>query len=185
MISPRRRRSVILAATAAVTAVLAGPAPAPGAAQGCTNFTPAIIEAAAAPVAQLTSLAREDTPMTIFYEHKPSTPAAEEKIYINVQAYVSRNSTIRGRLSFDKDSDINMIVYNDKGEQVAAADGVNYLPLRVGPVDFQNGGRATVGKEELPPVKAKSCQGFTLESRAFITTGTAVKLELWIGGARR
>lgn len=150
----------------------------------CIPFTAGVIDAAAAPVAQLTHHATKDTPMTIYYEHKTSTPAAEEKIYFNVQSYLPATTTIRGRLEFDKQSDVNMFVYDEKGNQIAAADGVNYVPLHVGPLDFENGGRATVGEEQLPGIKARPCAGFTLESRAFFSTGTGVKLQLWSVGGR-
>lgn len=150
----------------------------------CDLFTSAIIDAAAAPISQLTAGATKETPLTIYYEHKTSTPAAPEKLYFNVQSYLPATATLRGRLEFHKQSDINMYVFDKEGDQVAAADGVNYLPLHVGPVDLQNGGRATVGEEQLPGVKAKPCAGFTLESNAFISTGTGVKLELWTLGGR-
>lgn len=168
----------------AVGATLLVPA-APGHGRSaCTPFSPATVEAAAAPVAQVTESARRETPLVIDYEHTASVVGpAEQKAYFNIQVYTRwPRAKLFLTQDFDRDSDVNMYLYDERGDEVARAESFNLLPIKVGPVDLERRGK--FGYEQMPVVKARRCAGFTLESRAFFTTGTAVRLKIWVARAR-
>ena len=205
MASRRMFRSVAVLAAAALVmgAFLALPAEAgkrkkKKKVKTCAAFTPAepqsnseqTAEALEAEVALVTDKNTKDSPLTIEYEHGPAlwetvnqVPIVEDTLFYNIQVDSrSKTPTLNLRLDWDpvSESDIDLYMYDGSGAEVESSGAYNPIPVP-GVLDAE--GRGGMGFESIPGFAASDCAGYTLESRAFTTTGQAVTLTAWLGAA--
>jgi hypothetical protein len=160
--------------------------------KGCATFAPVepqgsgsgeTAEALEAPVVQVTSAATEEAPIVVEYEHGPAlwetvtqTPLQEDTAFFNFQ--VVGTGGLHLRMDFGAESDIDMYLYDAAGTRVASSGAANQAPV---PGVLDANGNGGTGFESIPGWSAANCDGFTVESRAFMSPGTPVTLTAWLG----
>lgn len=164
----------------------------------CGRFVPSVpnspsgqkSEARKARVRRVTDAAIESSPVKTKYSFGPSlwepetrTPVSEDTFFVNLQvdtASATRGLFIRASWAETSTSDLELVLYDGAGEQVAISDANNLLPVAppAGASDYGTGGP---GYEQLSGYEASDCSGYTLEVRALRTTGEEVTLSVWLG----
>ncbi len=150
----------------------------------CDTFTPGMEEAAEAEVVKITPAATEENPVVIEYEHGmagPSIPLVghpglTESQYFNIQLYGAPNTGLWLKQEFSDRHDLDLYLFNEAGEEVAHSGGFNTLPQA-----YDSDGNATENSENIPGYPGDQCAGYTIESIAYLTPGTDVKLSIWYG----
>ena len=141
-------------------------------------------EAAEAKTVQVTTAATEEKPVVIEYEHGPAlwetltqTPIQEDTVFHNFQVVGTGGLHLRMEWP-GTESDIDMYLFDGSGTRVASSGAFNPVPV---PGVFDAGGNGGQGFESIPGFASSNCQGFTVESRAFMTPGEPVTLKAWLG----
>ena len=115
------------------------------------------------------------------WESATRTPIAEDTAFFNLQvdtASLHRQLFIRAEWPAPSPSEIDLVLYDGFGKQVAISDANNLLPATLPlPGSIGTGGP---GYEELSGYEAADCSGYTLEVRALRTLGEQVKLSAWL-----
>ena len=140
-------------------------------------------EALEAPVQKVTAAHTEAAPLVIEHEHGMAywdtvtqTPVQESTEFFNFQAEGAGGLHIRAEWP-GVQNDIDLYLYSD-GERVSSSGAFNPAPV---PLVFDAGGNGGQGFESIPGYPVAACNGLTLESRAFISTGDTVTLKVWLG----
>jgi len=186
------RRSIrvlapLVSATLAAGALAAAPV---HAAKPCKAFKPVAPqspsaqadEALDAKVVKLTNKATADKPVTIEFAQPPglwnpdgSGPIVDNSEFFNFQV-LSKASTVELNLhvvwATPSASDIDEYLYSSSGIEVSSSVAFNPAPA----VNPSTGG----GGFEKITIGARRCDGFTLESRPFITPGENVTIHAWL-----
>ena len=182
MRSPRFIRTIAVVGLSALVlgAFVAAPA---GAAKKkalkCSAFTPGIEGAAEAEVVKVTPKATEEKPVVIELEHGmagPSEASLNEEQFFNIQIY-GPSSGLYILEEFSDRHDVDLYLYDAAGEEVASSGAFNMAP--VGP--FSAGGNGGSNYESIPGFPVSTCEGYTIRSNAYLTSGTAATIKLWFG----
>lgn len=145
----------------------------------CDTFTPGVEDAAEAEVVKVTPAASEAKPLVIEFEHPGSIPVAPDKQYFNFQIHSGKPGTgLWIKSEFEERHDLDLYLYNEAGEEVALSGGFNTVPEA-----HDSDGNATTNSEQIPGYPVGQCEGYTLGSSAYLTSGTDVKLTVWLGEA--
>lgn len=169
----------------------------------CPAFTPAEPETSAdngaealeAPVAPVNDAHTAEAPLTIEFDHGaalwvPFTTRSvqEDTKFFNIQVFSKAPSThvyIRQEWApgpGTDDSDIDLYVYGADGAEVEHSGAFNPAPIgAVSQADLSDRARGGNGFESIPGMAAAQCDGYTIESRAFMTRGEAMTLKIWLG----
>ena len=143
----------------------------------CPAFASAVEGAEEAELFKVTPKATEEKPVVIEYEHGSAFPGpGQEHLYFNIQVY-GPASGLYIRQEFDNQSDIDLYLYDAAGEEVASSGAFNFAP--VGP--FSSDGNGGSGYESINGFPVETCDGFTIDSDAYATFGTAATLKIWFG----
>ena len=176
MRSTNKRVVLLTAAVALVGAALvAGPAQAK--AVKCSYFSPAVEDAAKAPVVKVTPKATEAKPITIKLQHPMSGPVAPDLQFANIQVF-GPSGSLNIREEFAAHSDIDLYLFDAGGEEVASSGAFNPAPI---PGVTDAGGNGGSGYESIPGFAVSQCAGFTIESSAYLTPGTEAVITVWLG----
>lgn len=148
-------------------------------------------EALKAKVRKITDASTEKYPAKMKYGFSTSlwewgtrTPIVEDTAFFNVQvdtADVGRGLYVSASWPSASASDIDIIVYDGTGAQVATSDTVSVLPQDP-PQEIPILGPS--GYEVIEGFPAADCSGYTIELRAIRTLGEDVQLRVWLGEER-
>jgi len=187
----RSFRGIAVVASAAMVLGAFAATPAEAKQKSCPAFVPREpsskseqkAEALEAEVVPVTDKATADKPIVIDYEHGLALwgedPIVEDTVFFNFQVQSKEPApALHVEMTWDtpSESDIDMFLYNSYTFQVASSTAANAAPSS--PVGSRTGG---MGFETIPGFSAFNCAGFTVESRAFMTTGEAVTLTVYLG----
>ncbi len=174
-----------------VGALAAGPADAAKKKKpACAPYATAVEAAAEAPVVQVSDAATEEKPVVVEFEHPASLvqeaaqlPDTQDEQYVNIQVTSKAPAGLYVKEEFNSRHDIDLYLYNDAAEEVASSGAFNPAPVAppVGPYNLNADGRGGESWESIAGFEAAPCQGFTAESIAYATTGTPVKMTIWLG----
>ncbi|MGH2756670.1 MAG: hypothetical protein ACRDI3_02665 [Actinomycetota bacterium] len=139
-------------------------------------------EAPDAKVIKVTSAATKKKPITIEFEHGPGfwipdeVPVIEDSAFFNVQVF-GKDSVLNVRTEWatigdQSRSDIDLYLFDSSGSQIGVSNTFNPLP----PLNESDGGPGF----EFISMPATTCEGFTIESRAFWSAGEDMVLDLWL-----
>lgn len=188
------RRLFRIAALASSAVVLAGALAAPAAARkGCGKFKPSepasasgqTGEALEEKVVKVTDKATENKPITIEFHQEPgawhpdgSEPMVDNSTFFNFQV-VSKQKVALLNLHADwgapTTSDLDYYLFDGTGTEIGSSTAFNPFP----PLNPSTGGE---GFEFIEGMPAPRCDGFTLESRPYLSpTGEDVTLTVWLG----
>jgi hypothetical protein len=180
MRSIRSLRVLAVIASAGMLVGALGAAPAHGKKKKpkptCPAFTSAVEGAEEAETLVVTPKATEAKPLEQELEFAPALPLNAEHFFTNVQS-LSPKHTLNIRLEFDGDSDIDLYLYDEAGEEVASSGAFNPAPI---PGVTDAGGNGGSGFESIPDFAASQCAGYTIESASYMTPGTAAILKVWL-----
>lgn len=159
---------------------LAGPGKKGKKKRPCPAFAPGVEDAQEAETLKVTRKATEKKPLAIEFEHGPAAPeVATESLYFNLQVQPKAKQTgLYLRLEFDDQSDVDLYLYDESGEEAAVSGAFNPAPI---PGATDAGGNGGPGFESIPGHAAARCEGFSVESRAYLTQGTPAVLKAWLG----
>ncbi len=144
----------------------------------CPAFASAVEGAEEAELVKVTPKATEEKPVVIEYEHGSAFPGpGQEHLYFNIQAF-GPPSGLYILQEFDNRSDIDLYLYDAAGEEVASSGAFNPAPI---PGVTDAGGNGGMGYESINGYPTATCEGFTIESDAYATFGTAATLKIWFG----
>ncbi|MGI8407379.1 MAG: hypothetical protein ACR2L3_02585, partial [Actinomycetota bacterium] len=145
-------------------------------------------EALEAEVVKVTDKATADKPIVIEYEHGPAlwdtatqTPIVEDTTFFNFQVQSKKPAPglhLEMTWPTPSESDIDMYLYDAAGARVASSGASNLAPV---PGVLDAGGNGGMGFETIPGNPAVNCAGYTVESRAFMTTGQMMTLTVYLG----
>ena len=193
----RSYRGIAVMASAAMVlgAFVAAPAEAKKK-KGCPAFSAAepvsdsgqTTEALEAEVVKVTDKATAEAPIVIEYEHGAAfwetatqTPVIEDTTFFNFQVESKQAAPglhVEMTWGTPSESDIDMYVYDATGTRIASSGAANQAPV---PGVTDAGGNGGMGFETIPGLATANCTGYTIESRAFMTTGQAVTLTVYLG----
>lgn len=193
----RSFRGIAVVASAAMVlgAFAAAPAEAKKKKKSCPAFQPVEptsdsgekAEALEAEIVKVTDKATADKPIVIEYEHGPAlwetatqTPIVEDTAFFNFQVQTKKPGAglhLEMTWPTPSESDIDMYLY-DTGARAASSGAFNPAPV---PGVFDASGNGGMGFETIPGFDAANCAGYTVESRAFMTTGQDVTLTVYLG----
>jgi hypothetical protein len=162
------------------------------AAKGCPKYKPkppasesGNAEAATkAKAHKVTDKATEKKPLVVEYHQDPgawtvdgSTPIVDTSSFHNFQLVTKKKNpvlTVRAEFMYPTASDLDFYLFDAFGNQAGASASFSPYP----PANPDNGGE---GFEQIPEIYARSCDGFTLESRPYLSpTGEDVTLKVWV-----
>ncbi|HVF53339.1 MAG TPA: hypothetical protein VNC78_06985 [Actinomycetota bacterium] len=175
-----------LAAVALLLGALAVPATAKPS-KGCPKFKPGVAPASEAQVLKVTDKATVDKPLVVNFTHATALPlpdmeplpVTEERLYYNIQLVTKSHAPGLFILEeFEDVSDIDLYLYDASGTEVASSAVFNPVPQ--GPLGGPTGGN---GYESVPGLDSTPCAGYTIESRAVLTEGSAATLKIWLEGS--
>ncbi len=145
-------------------------------------------EALEAEVVKVTDKATADKPIVIEYEHGPAlwedltqTPIVEDTAFFNFQVQSKKPAPgLHLEMTWEtpSESEMDMYLYDATGTRIAASNAFNAAPV---PGVFDAGGNGGTGFETIPGNPAVDCAGYTVESRALITTGQMMTLTVYLG----
>ena len=184
---------LLLSASLVFASVAAVPAEAKKKPRKCPAFAPVepdsgsgeTAEALEAPVIKVTDKATADTPIVLEYEHGMALwaswdqePIIEDTVFFNFQIESSRPAPglyVFQEWAKEPPSDMDLLLYS-AGQRVAYSGSSNAFPM---PTPIEETG--AWGLESIPGYATSTCAGYTVESRAFATTGEAMTLSVWLG----
>lgn len=199
-----RTLAVLASAGLIVGAFAAGPAdaakkkkkkPVPA----CAEFAPPPVasggttgsQAIEAEVAQLTTAHTEEAPLIIEFEHGPAfwdtathSPVQEDTKYFGIQLPPGiPQSGLYARIDWatPSPSDIDLYLYDDTGTEVEHSGALNVAPVPNPVLDLSDRGNGGMGYESISGLPVDQCNGFVVESQAFLTPGEAMTLTLYLG----
>ena len=194
--------AVMAIASLLVGSMVAGPADAKKKKKkkkkGCPAFAPVQPETASsngadaleAEIVKITDAMTEEKPLVIEYEHGAAAwvPFTSQKVqedakYFNFQVVSKAKETglyIRQEWPTPSPSDMDLYLYKD-GAEVEHSGAYNLAPVPAPLIDFSDRERGGMGFESIPGFPSAKCEGFTVESRAFDTTGEDMTLKVWLG----
>lgn len=188
------KRLFRIAAIVSSAAVLAGALAAPAAAgKGCGKFKPSEPASASGQtgevletkVVKVTDKATEKKPITIEFHQDPgawhpdgSEPMVDNSTFFNFQVVSKKKLALlnlRADWGYPTASDLDYYLFDGTGTEIGSSTAFNPLPA----VNQSTGGE---GFEFIEGIPAPRCDGFTLESRPYLSpTGEDVTLTVWLG----
>ena len=154
---------------------------------------PAAADAPKEAVLKVTPAHTEEAPLTVEVEqgqglwiYEPDTeeiikqvPVVDDSKFWNLQVYPSTPSTglyVRTEWDSSAPDDLDQYIYNAAGEEIGGSGAFNAAP--VPPISSTTGGP---GFEQTSGLPVGQCEGVTVESRTYMTTGQTVTLKVWLG----
>lgn len=136
-----------------------------------------------APVLKVTEKATSKNPLVIGYEHGPSAyalydPVIEDTRFFNIQIDTKAKDadlTVRQEWNWPSPSDFDLLLFGSHGERVADSQNLSLLP-GADPWHPDAGS----GFETIKGFSVERCDGYTIESKPFLTPGAEVRLLIWL-----
>ncbi|MDQ4065118.1 MAG: hypothetical protein M3161_03635 [Actinomycetota bacterium] len=188
------KRIDVVAVGSLAVLLIAGLAPTHGlaAAKKCGAYKPAPPSSASANAATaadsevhaVTEKNTEKNPLVVEYHQDPglwtidgSSALVDTSTFHNFQLATKTKIAVlnvRAEFRYPTTSDLDFYLFDRLGNEVGASASFSPLPA----LNPDNGGE---GYEQIPAIAGARCEGFTLESRPYISpTGEDVTLKVWV-----
>ena len=155
----------------------------------------AAAEAPAVPAVKVTDKHTEEAPLEVtleqgaglwMYAPDPEAiitqiPVEDDTQFVNVQVYSKAPTTglfVKQEWDAGSPDDLDLYMYDVTGTEVNTSGAFNAAPIE--PVSTTTGG---AGYEQISGHAAAQCDGYTLESRTYMTQGQTVTMKFWLGEA--